>query len=120
VKFKPKMEDELEPPESLDAEGEGAGNTPPGYKEEPDEPAESGKPPGYTGPEDRCGGCEYFRAFSTPTCSKYGFDAESDGHCDSFEAAEAEPDNEDKESSTTNVENDGMMESEDSGDEDEE
>lgn len=109
------FDDDLEPPDSVDAPE----SAPPRYEEESDAPAESGKPPGYTGPEDRCGGCEYFRAFSTPTCSKYSFDAESDGHCRSFEAAAAEPENEDKESSTTNVENGGMMETEDSGNDEE-
>jgi hypothetical protein len=120
VKFKPDMEDELAPPDSLDEEESGAGETPDGY-EEPEE--ETGKPAGYTGPEDRCGGCEYFRAFSTPTCSKFKFDAESDGHCDSFEAAESEPEESGEKTSTTNVENGGMIgedeESEEDDDEEE-
>mgnify|MGYP005815917113 CR=1 FL=1 len=49
---------------------------------------DNGKPPGYTGPEDRCQFCEYFREFSSPSCRKFGYAADPEGHCDSFEAKE--------------------------------
>ena len=81
-----KREEDLLAPDSIEEPAPGAE----GQEEESEEEREvtrgSGRPQSYTGPEDRCLHCEYFREFSSPACRKFGFDADSEGHCEDFES----------------------------------
>ncbi|MGC4052884.1 MAG: hypothetical protein QM757_26450 [Paludibaculum sp.] len=75
--FNPNFEDDMPAPAPLDETV---------AEEREEKKPSSGEPPAYRSEEVHCEGCEYFREFSNPSCTKFKYQAEPGGSCEAFES----------------------------------